>query len=140
MEKIDDIEVYLTEFGLDNEEIKSIKFRNKYLKLTIKEEVVEIIDFLKKECKLNKQDVKRLIISNPFILTESMERINLLNNIYKNIGFKSKDYKQYLYVYDKAFSLNPRIVFEKIEKMVSCGKSKNDIKNSIIENSYSLFY
>ena len=59
--------------------------------------------------------------------------INLLSGIYKNIGFKGNDYKQYLIKYDKAFSLNPRVVYEKIESLANNGKNKSEIKNIIIE-------
>jgi len=140
LDKIDEIDIYLNKFGLDSDEIFSVKSRNKYLKITLTEEIDEVLIFLQRQCKLNKSDIRSLVINNPFILTESMQRIRLLDSIYKKIGFNSKDYKRYLNSYDKAFSLNPRVVFEKIEKLAKSGKDKNDIKNIIIDNSYSLFY
>jgi len=139
MDKADEIEEYLNEFGLDTEDVLSIKSRNKYLKITLKEDITEVLEFLQTNCKLDKNEIKHLVLNNPLILTESMHRINILDTMYKQLGFYGKEYRNYLVSFDKAFSLNPKSVFEKIENMASNGKSKKEIKNSIIKNGYGVF-
>lgn len=139
MDKVDEVNEYLIEFGLDEEDIFSIKNRNDYLKVTVKEDMQRVLSFLQRNCKLSKKEIRHIIVNNPFILSESMQRISLLDSIYKNIGFKGEEYKEYLTTFEKALSLNPRGVFEKIESMASNGKTKNDIKSSIIKNGYEIF-
>ena len=139
MDRTDEIDEYLNDFGLDAEDILSVKSRNKYLQITLEEDVIEVLGFLQNNCKLDKDEIKHLIINNPLILTESVQRISLLDTMYKNIGFTGKEYRKYINSFDKAFSLNPKGVFEKIESMAKRGKSRKEIKNIIIKNGYGVF-
>lgn len=134
-------EVYevLNDLGLDEEEIRSVNRRNKLLNETIVEEVNEIVDFFSIKCELKKEDIARVVIRNPLILNESLDRINTLSEIYNKIGFSGDEYKRYIVNFDKAFSLNPRVVIENVNKMLSEGKGLEDVRKDMIENASKLF-
>ena len=110
MEKTDDIYEVLDSLGLTDKEILSISKRNKLVFSNTKDEVNNIIDFFKIKCNFSKDEIATLIINNPFILNEEPVRINILASIYDEIGFSEKEYKEYVKNYDRAFSLNPKVV------------------------------
>mgnify|MGYP003320130553 CR=1 FL=1 len=89
----EDREIYeiLDKLGLDDEEIKSINKRNKLLNETTAEEVSDIVNFFSIKCKLDEDDIARVIIKNPFILNESFDRINMLAEIYEKVGFSEQE-------------------------------------------------
>ena len=52
---------------------------------------------------------------------------------------KKKGNKRYIVNFDKAFSLNPRVVIENVNKMLSEGKVLEDVRKDMIENASRLF-
>jgi len=134
-----EINEILNNLGLDDEEIHSVNKRNKLLKETTSEEVSDIVDFFSIRCKIEKEDIARLIIKNPLILNESFSRINLLSEIYDKLEFSEEEYKKYIVNFDKAFSLNPKEVIENISNMLNSGKTIEEIKKSFIEESNRIF-
>lgn len=139
MEKIDDIYEVLVSLGLTNNEIVSISKRNKLIFSNTKDEVNNIIEFFKIKCDFSKDEIATLIINNPFILNEEPARINVLTNIYDEIGFSEKDYKEYVKNYNRAFSLNPRLVSESILTLIKNGNDLNNVKKIIMDNPTKIF-
>ena len=139
MEKIDEIYSTLNDLGLDEEEILSVKKRNKFLNIATKEDINEIIDFFKIKCDMDKEEMALLVIENPLILNETLERFNTLLEIYEKIGFSKKEYKEYIKKFNRAFSLNPREVNENIFELTKKGKNLEEIKSIIINKSYDMF-
>lgn len=139
MEKIDEIYEVLDSLGLTEKEMLSIRKRNKLIFSNTKEEVNNIIDFFRIKCDFSKDEMATLIINNPFILNEEPARINILANIYDEIGFSKKEYKEYVQTYDRAFSLNPRILSERVLSLMANGNDLNNIKKIIIDNPTKVF-
>ena len=139
MEKTDDIYEVLDSLGLTDKEILSISKRNKLVFSNTKDEVNNIIDFFKIKCNFSKDEIATLIINNPFILNEEPVRINILASIYDEIGFSEKEYKEYVKNYDRAFSLNPKVVSKSILALIENGNKLNDIKKIIIDNPTKIF-
>ena len=94
---------------------------------------------VKIKCKIDKEDMARIVIKNPFILNESFARIDLLTDIYDKIGFSEEEYKKYITSFDKAFSLNPQEVVDNVSKLIESGKDMKDIKRLMIEKSNQIF-
>ena len=136
---MEEISTILNDLGLDEEEIRSIQKRNKLLNQTIPEDVNGIVNFFSIKCSLGKDDIAKLIIKNPLILNESFERIDALYEIYKNLGFSRAEYKEYATNFDKAFSLNPKEVLEKVSNMLKEGYEVEEIKEHLIGQSSKLF-
>jgi len=137
----DEKEIYdiLNDLGLDEDEINGIGRRNKLLSETTAGEVKDIVDFFKIKCKIDEDDIARIIIKNPFILSESFARIDILSEMYANIGFSEEEYKKYIVNFDKAFSLNPKELADSISGLTEKGKNMNEIKQLMIESSYQIF-
>ena len=129
----------LSNLGLDEEEIKSVNKRNKMINETTASEIDDIVNFFKIKCNVDKDDIARIIIKNPFILNESFDRIDLLSEIYEKIGFTPEEYKTYISNYAKAFSLNPKEVLDTIYNMIKEGESMENVKRLMIENADRLF-
>lgn len=136
-----DMEIHeiLNQIGLDEDEIESITKRNKLLEEATSNEVNDIVKFFSVECKLKNDDIARIVIKNPLILNESLERINILAEIYEKIGFSGKEYKDYIINFDKAFSLNPKEVLESVSDMMEYGKELKDIRKIMVENANKIF-
>jgi len=139
VEKTDDIYEVLDSLGLTDKEILSISKRNKLVFSNTKDEVNNIIDFFKIKCNFSKDEIATLIINNPFILNEEPVRINILASIYDEIGFSEKEYKEYVKNYDRAFSLNPKMVSESILTLIKSGNDLTNIKKIIIDNPTKVF-
>ena len=139
MEKTDDIYEVLDSLGLTDKEILSISKRNKLIFSNTKDEVNNIIDFFKIKCNFSKDEIATLIINNPFILNEEPARINILANIYDELGFSEGEYKEYVKNYDRAFSLNPKMVSESILTLIKSGNDLTNIKKIIIDNPTKVF-
>ena len=82
MDKIDEIEEYLYKLGLDYEDVFNVKLRNKFLDITIKEEILDVnelaFDFLKEIIAMDKS-----IIENRYNIEiyDDMETIEVLEAI-----------------------------------------------------------
>ena len=137
----EDREIYeiLDKLGLDDEEIKSINKRNKLLNETTAEEVSDIVNFFSIKCKLDEDDIARVIIKNPFILNESFDRINMLAEIYEKVGFSEQEYKDYIVNCDKAFSANPKDVVSGINAMINSGKEMKAVKELMLDRPDRIF-
>ena len=134
----DDITKVLLKVGLEDYEIENVFSRNKYLKLSIDEDIMDIIKYLYTECKLDMPDIKKLIIKNPLVLNESFTRIEALEKIYKTLGIDNDKYKEFINKYDKALSLNPKELADSVSNLCKEGYAYNEIGDMLIKNPYMI--
>lgn len=132
----DDINNVLLKIGLEDYEIENVLSRNKYLKVSIAEDVLDIVKYLYTDCKLEMKDIKKLVLKNPYILSESLTRINALEKIYKTIGIEKERYKELINNFDKALSLNPKELAEVVNDFQKNGCDFEQISDIIIKNPY----
>lgn len=132
----DDITKVLLKVGLEDYEIENVFSRNKYLKLSIDEDIMDIIKYLYTECKLDMPDIRKLIIKNPLVLNESFTRIEALEKIYKTLGIDNDKYKEFINKYDKALSLNPKELADSVSDLYKKGYAYNEIGDMLIKNPY----
>lgn len=134
----DDVAKVLSKIGLEDYEIDNIFSRNKYLNTLIDEDVLEIVKYLYTNCKMEMKDIKKLILRNPFVLSESVNRINSLEPIYKTIGIENEKYRDLINNFDKALSLNPKELADSISNLKNQGYAYNRIGDILIKNPYLL--
>ena len=132
----DDVAKVLLKVGLEDYEIDNVFSRNKYLNTLTDDDVLEIVKYLYTNCKMDMPDVKKLILKNPFVLNESMGRINDLETIYKAIGIENEKYTYLINNYDKALSLNPKELADSVNELKKEGHDYNVIGDMIIKNPY----
>lgn len=131
-----DIEEVLVKLGLEDYEIDSVFFRNKYLNMSTDDEVKEIVKYLYTTCKMDMPDIKKLILKNPLLLNESFNRINYLESIYKALGIENEKYNKLLNKFDKALSINPKDLAECIIKWQQKGYTYEEIGDMMLKNPY----
>ena len=134
----DDVAKVLSKIGLEDYEIDNIFSRNKYLNTLIDEDVLEIVKYLYTNCKMEMKDIKKLILRNPFVLSESVNRINSLEPIYKTIGIENEKYRDLINNFDQALSLNPKELADSISNLKNQGYAYNRIGDILIKNPYLL--
>jgi hypothetical protein len=132
----DDITKVLLKIGLDDYEIYNVFLRNKYLKTSVDDDVLDVVKYLYTSCKLEMPDIKKLILKNPLILSESTTRMNALESIYKTIGIENEKYTYLINNFDKALSLNPKELADSISQLQENGYDYEKIADTIIKNPY----
>lgn len=131
-----EIENILSKIGLEDYEIDNIFSRNKYLSISIADDVLDIVKYLYTDCKMEMKDIKKLVLKNPLLLSESLTRIDALESIYKTIGIKNEKYIYLINNFDKALSLNPKDLADSVSKLQEKGYEYEKIADLIIENPY----
>ena len=129
LEKIYD--VLNEKLELSKDEIDSIVKTNIYLKKVISADVIEVINKFE-EMGLRYNEIKQIAIENPWILTESFERINYLKHYYKLVELI--DYRELLIKQPISMSVNPREVKDLIARLQEQDKSNEDIRNILIND------
>lgn len=132
----DDITNVLLKIGLEDYEIDNVFSRNKYLKTSIEDDVLDVVKYLYTSCKLEMPDIKKLILKNPLILSESTMRMNALESIYKTIGIENEKYTYLINNFDKALSLNPKELANSVSELQEKGYNSEKIADTIIKNPY----
>ena len=117
--------------NLSKEEIDKAVETNKYLKKVIEADVFQVIKKFE-EFGLEDKEIAEIAKQNPWMLTESFERINYLKKYYKLAELT--DYKELLIKQPIAMSVNPIDVKELIEKLQKQGKTNKEIRNILINN------
>ena len=116
---------------LSKEEIDKAVETNIYLKKVIAPDVFQVIKKFE-EFGLEDKEIAEIAKQNPWMLTESFERINYLKKFYKLAELT--DYKELLIKQPIAMSVNPIEVKELIEKFQQQGKTNEEIRNILINN------
>lgn len=107
--------------NLSKEEIDQAVETNIYLKKVIAPDVYQVIKKFE-SFGLEDSEIAQIAKQNPWMLTESFERIKYLKRIYKLAELT--EYKELLINQPIAMSVNPIEVKELIEKLQEQGKSK----------------
>jgi hypothetical protein len=131
-----EVEKVLLKVGLEEYEIENVFSRNRYLNTSTDDEVKGIVKYLYTSCKMDMQDIKKLILKNPLVLNESFNRINNLETIYKTLGIQDEKYRDLLNGFDKALSVNPKDLAESVSKLQSQGYSFNEIGDMVVKKPY----
>ncbi len=117
--------------NLSKEEIDKAVETNVYLKKVIAPDVFKVIKKFE-EFGLEGKEIAEIAKQNPWMLTESFERINYLKKFYKLVELT--DYKELLKKQPISMSVNPIEVKELIEKLQEQGKANEEIRNILINN------
>ena len=117
--------------NLSKEEIDKAVGTNIYLKKVIAPDVFQVIKKFE-EFGLEDKEIAEIAKQNPWMLTESFERINFLEKFYKLVELT--DFKKLLIKQPIAMSVNPIEVKELIEKLQQQGKTNEEIRNILINN------
>ena len=117
--------------NLSKEEIDKAVETNVYLKKVIASDVFQVIKKFE-EFGLEDKEIAKIAKQNPWMLTESFERINYLKKFYKLVELT--DYKELLIKQPIAMSVNPIEVKELIEKLQEQGKTNQEIRDILINN------
>ena len=104
---------------------------NIYLKKVIAPDVYQVIKKFE-EFGLEDKEIAKIAKQNPWMLTESFERIKHLKKLYKLAELT--EYKELLIKQPIAMSVNPIEVKELIEKLQEQGKANEEIRNILINN------
>ena len=118
-------------FNLSKEEIDKAVETNVYLKKVIAPDVFKVIKKFE-EFGLEGKEIAEIAKQNPWMLTESFERINYLKKFYKLVELT--DYKELLKKQPISMSVNPIEVKELIEQLQQEGKTNEEIRNILINN------
>ncbi len=119
--------------GLSKEEIDKTVETNVYLKKVIASDVYQVIKKFE-EFGLEDKEIAEIAKQNPWMLTESFERIDYLEKFYKLAGLT--EYKELLIKQPIAMSVNPIEVKKLIEKLQEQGKT-NEIIREILINKFT---
>lgn len=117
--------------NLSKEEIDQAVKTNIYLKKVIAPDVYQVIKKFE-EFGLEDKEIAEIAKQNPWMLTESFERINYLKKFYKLVELT--DYKELLKKQPISMSVNPIEVKELIEQLQQEGKTNEEIRNILINN------
>lgn len=116
---------------LEKEDIDRIVEVNRFLKKVINTDVQSVIEKFE-EFGLEDNEIAEIAKRNPWMLTESFERIAYLKKYYAMIELN--EYKELLIKQPIAMSVNPIDVKELIEKLKEEGKTNKDIKNLLMND------
>lgn len=117
--------------NLSKEEIDKAVETNVYLKKVIAPDVFKVIKKFE-EFGLEGKEIAEIAKQNPWMLTESFERIKYLKEFYGLVDLT--EYKELLIKQPIAMSVNPIEVKELIEKLQQEGKTNEEIRNILINN------
>ena len=116
---------------LSKEEIDKAVETNVYLKKVIASDVYQVIKKFE-SFGLEDNEIAEIAKQNPWMLTESFERINYLKKFYKLVELT--DYKELLKKQPISMSVNPIEVKELIEQLQQEGNTNEEIRNILINN------
>ena len=124
-------ELLNNKLGLNKEDINQIIEINTYLKKVIASDVFQVIEKFE-AFGLDDKEIAEIAKQNPWMLTESFERINYLKKFYNLVDLT--EYRELLIKQPIAMSVNPIEVKELIEKLKEQGKTNEEIRNILINN------
>lgn len=117
--------------NLSKEEIDQAVETNIYLKKVIAPDVYQVIKKFE-SFGLEDSEIAQIAKQNPWMLTESFERIKYLKQFYGLVDLI--EYRELLIKQPIAMSINPIEVKELIEKFQTEGKTNEEIKNILIND------
>ena len=131
MSSVDDVYKVLYKLGLNEDEAKKTFDTNTYLSKVLYTDVIDVIrKFMKYG--LTDKEIAEIAKQNPWMLTESFERMRYLEEYYKLVDIT--DYRELLIKQPIAMSINPKELKDLIEKLKAEGKSNEEIKEMLIND------
>jgi len=127
------IDGLLKKVGFSEEEIKKIREVNENLQYVLVSDVLQLLKYLEK-IGLKLPEMVAMANKNPWVLTESFERIDYLEKYYKMIGIEGDSYKELLIKYPIAISQNPAEVKQEIERQIENGRTAQEIQEDFFAN------
>ena len=85
---------------------------------------------------MDMKDIKKLVLKNPLVLSESFTRINALEEIYRTVGIEKEKYRDLINNFDKALSVNPKELAESVSNLQKNGYGREKIADTIMRNPY----
>ena len=116
---------------LSKEEIDAAVKENIYLRKVIAPDVYQVIKKFE-EFGLTDNEIAEIARQNPWMLTESFERIKYLKQFYQLADLT--DYRELLIKQPIAMSVNPIEVKELIEKLQKEGKTNEEIQETLMND------
>lgn len=126
---------YLVDYGFNKDELSGFLKINEKLFFANLDNIKDNLTFLKNK-ELNDQEIIEVIKKECFLLTISLKKKELLDEIYYNI-FNKEELKQLIINYPTCYVVNPLELKELIDYIIEKGY---DLKNSIIKYPYILSY
>lgn len=125
----DDVYKVLYKLGLTKDETKKAFEKNTYLSKVLNTDVIDVIrKFMKYG--LTDKEIAEIAKQNPWMLTESFERMRYLEEYYKLVDIT--DYRELLIKQPIAMSINPKDLKDLIQKLQTEGKSNDEIKEILL--------
>jgi len=138
MDKNDDVYKLLYNLGLEDNEIQEICNENIYLSKVLATDVLQLLEYLESN-KLSVDEIIEVSIKNPWVLTESFERLRWLEKTYSSIGIKGERYKELIIKHPISVSLNPVDVENKIKELEIEGNSREVIQEKLFDEFDTYF-
>ena len=136
MDKNDKVYLKLIEIGFTDEQIQEMVKENVFLTKVISSDIEQEIKFLK-QYELTNYDIVNISIVNPWILTESFERMRMLEKQYKLVGID--EFKKLLLKQPIAMSLDPLELKNYISKQKEENRSNEEIREELYNNLSNIF-
>lgn len=128
----------LTKYGMRIDEIEEVYKVNVNISRVLPEDIHQMIKYLQEQG-LTVEEIISVIRGNPWVLTESFERISYLEEYYKVIGIENGMYKKLLINFPISISVNPYQVKEKIRKLQEQGLTTTEIQDKFFSNFNKYF-
>ena len=131
MSSVDGVYKVLYKLGLTEDEAKKAFDTNTYLSKVLNTDVINVIrKFMKYG--LTDKEIAEIAKQNPWMLTESFERMRYLEEYYKLVDITN--YRELLIKQPIAMSINPKDLKDLIEKQKGERKSNDEIKEILLNN------
>ena len=124
-----EIHEVLNKIGLDETDIEKIYEVNTNINFVLAEDIEDVIKYLK-NYGLEDENIAEIAKKNPWILTESFERMRYLEKHYEEVGLT--EFGELLQRHPIAMSINPAKVKKFIVNMTADGKSKEELKELLL--------
>ena len=124
-----EIHEVLNKIGLDETDIEKIYEVNTNINFVLAEDIEDVIKYLK-NYGLEDENIAEIAKKNPWILTESFERMRYLEKYYEEVGLT--EFGELLKRHPIAMSINPAKVKKFIVNMTADGKSKEELKELLL--------
>ncbi|MBQ3468938.1 MAG: hypothetical protein IJH18_02615 [Bacilli bacterium] len=130
---LDEVYDYLYNYGFNALDLDNFEKRNQGIFYLEYNDVRRIIKFLE-EKGLEPDEIINVIVSNPFLLTESTKKIEQLEEICGNIGFGYDDLKDMIIRNPKMYSASPDEIGRIVEYLKMQNTEDKEIRKIFFEN------
>jgi len=131
---------YLRELNLTDDQINYIEENNQFIYNTSKDYTKKVLNKIR-EKGITDLEIKDMLIKNIYLVSESLKRIEKLENIYINILNLSNEEIKYLLLNNyKTYTINPTELNNVINYWISLGYTKSTIKKFILDNPSAINY